>query len=762
MTTTEEHAAQRTVRVGLAWALLGSFLLPLLTKVAVGGFSPYQTAMGRAVIAGVLAGALLLIRRVPFPGAGAPQADRLHHGRRRSAGRSCSRWRSSAPLGARRRHRRLHAADHRTDAVSAHGERVSRQFWWAASLGTAGLVAFALSRGGAEGGDLVAGPAGRRRRAVLLDLLRPRCRGDPAHARLGIILGRRPPLPITVPASIAIIGPDRRRLRPDRRRGARSSRSASRRCTSASSRGTADSRWRARRTADRCSSCRPRLTPRGRPGSSASPVTAGRSHRGRRWSRGLGQRSRIPVDRRARGVAGDARTCGRVCREPSPRCAGRRVRGRVRRRPVGDALGGGRSTRRPPTTWAVGARALALLAILGGRSRVSSAAFRRLLAEADVLRTLLDWRARTSSLLGRARLLVAVLVGWRATWCASCRRRRAAASSGSRPTSAARSPARGVVLPVKFVGGLLSLGSGMVLGREGPTVQMGASVGGFVSRRANVSTHDTRTLSVALAGRGPRCRSPRPRWCDVRVRGGRARVPHPPSSSRPWRRPRQLFPAVARYVVGRSRSCRCGVDAGSTWLLLAYAVPDPARCARRPHNRVVVAMLDVAEAVRAHRARGEGGAVGAFVMAVGSAAPWIIGGGDAPQRGAAACERTRRPCDAARDHGRALVPRSAVVLGRHARRSVRTASMVVVGAAGSLVGVRRATVAVVPGFAPCRRRRSPSSDVDVLRRRRARVNRSPASSHHGDDRAQTALVVPLDGCAAAAVAVVVRHVLLTP
>ncbi len=58
-------------RSGLRWAFVGvllfSFSLPL-TKVAIGGFDPYLTAMGRAVIAGSLAVTLLAIRRVPWPG----------------------------------------------------------------------------------------------------------------------------------------------------------------------------------------------------------------------------------------------------------------------------------------------------------------------------------------------------------------------------------------------------------------------------------------------------------------------------------------------------------------------------------------------------------------------------------------------------------------------------------------------------------------------------------------------------------------------
>ena len=63
-------------------------------------------------------------------------------------------------------------------------------------------------------------------------------------------------------------------------------------------------------------------------------------------------------------------------------------------------------------------------------------------------------------------------------------------------------PARLVILPAKFVGGLLSLGSGMALGREGPTVQMGASLAGAVGRAGRLGAEDVRDLSAAAGGAG--------------------------------------------------------------------------------------------------------------------------------------------------------------------------------------------------------------------------------------------------------------------
>jgi drug/metabolite transporter (DMT)-like permease len=136
--------------------LLFSFSLPM-TKVALQGFDPYLTATGRALIAGVLASVFLLVRRVPFPA-----REHVKPLLYTMVGAVFG-WPILLAL-ALQRTTSAHAAviaafmplTTALIAVVRTGERVSRQFWIAASTGTAALVAFALSRGGAEGADLVA------------------------------------------------------------------------------------------------------------------------------------------------------------------------------------------------------------------------------------------------------------------------------------------------------------------------------------------------------------------------------------------------------------------------------------------------------------------------------------------------------------------------------------------------------------------------------------------------------------------------------
>ena len=58
------------------------------------------------------------------------------------------------------------------------------------------------------------------------------------------------------------------------------------------------------------------------------------------------------------------------------------------------------------------------------------------------------------------------------------------------------------LIPVKFFGGLLAIGAGLALGREGPTVQMGASLAHLVGKIFGRSWPDCRVLIAAGAGAG--------------------------------------------------------------------------------------------------------------------------------------------------------------------------------------------------------------------------------------------------------------------
>lgn len=58
------------------------------------------------------------------------------------------------------------------------------------------------------------------------------------------------------------------------------------------------------------------------------------------------------------------------------------------------------------------------------------------------------------------------------------------------------------VLPVKFFGGLLALGSGMLLGREGPSVQIGGNVGAMVADTTKLPGDGRHALLAAGAAAG--------------------------------------------------------------------------------------------------------------------------------------------------------------------------------------------------------------------------------------------------------------------
>lgn len=148
-----------TRRAGLAWAFLAVLLWSLsipLTKAALGGFDVFVVAMGREVIAGLIASIILLIRRPKFPdrslwkplawtalGAVFGWPLLLALGLQYSSSAHAAVITSVMPL--------VTAAL----AVLVGGEKVRRVFWLAAAVGTATLVIYVSSRGGLEGGSLL-------------------------------------------------------------------------------------------------------------------------------------------------------------------------------------------------------------------------------------------------------------------------------------------------------------------------------------------------------------------------------------------------------------------------------------------------------------------------------------------------------------------------------------------------------------------------------------------------------------------------------
>ena len=154
-----------------------------------------------------------------------------------------------------------------------------------------------------------------------------------------------------------------------------------------------------------------------------------------------------------------------------------------------------------------GVLVLALLSLLvGSVSGLVCAIFRLVLQRADTLRGgLIAW-AYGEGVLG---LLLVIAGAAGATGLAAALVRWVSPDAGGsgipEVEAAIRGGKRGRPVRnaiVKFVGGILAIGSGLALGREGPSVQMGHSIADIVARLFQRNERDARVLFAAGAGAG--------------------------------------------------------------------------------------------------------------------------------------------------------------------------------------------------------------------------------------------------------------------
>jgi CIC family chloride channel protein len=186
------------------------------------------------------------------------------------------------------------------------------------------------------------------------------------------------------------------------------------------------------------------------------------------------------------------------------------------------------------------------------------------------------------------------------------------------------------VIPAKFVGGVLALGAGMALGREGPTVQMGAAIGAESGRIARLDDHDRRTLEAALAGAGLGVAFSAPIGGAVFVieevaRAVRTRLVMATLVAT------ATAMGVARLIVGGEPVFPVPVpDAGPIAMLTLFAALGALLGALGPlYNRLTILLLDVTTSL-SRRVPPEviAGAIGGVIGIVGVLDPALVGQGE--------------------------------------------------------------------------------------------------------------------------------------
>lgn len=189
-------------------------------------------------------------------------------------------------------------------------------------------------------------------------------------------------------------------------------------------------------------------------------------------------------------------------------------------------------------------------------------------------------------------------------------------------------PASPILLPVKFVGGALAIGAGLALGREGPSVQMGATLAHQLGRFFHCDWRDQQSLLAAGAGAGLAAAFNAPL-------AGAAFVLEELLRRFDMRHATIALGAsvgaigVARLLDGPTPELHVASHfaVGAFDVAASLALGVAAGLASLAYNRAILGALDFADGLR-WPAEIKAALVGAGVGALGFFAPDLVGGGD--------------------------------------------------------------------------------------------------------------------------------------
>ena len=277
---------------------------------------------------------------------------------------------------------------------------------------------------------------------------------------------------------------------------------------------------------------------------------------------------------------------------------------------------------------------LALLAaITGAGAGAVGTLFRLWLLRADAWRDALIAWAHSAPIAGF--MLVTGLCAGAVAFAAWLVRRYSPEASGSgipHVESALRQevpPAPLRLLPVKFVGGLLAIGAGLALGREGPSVQMGASIAHMVGRLARRQWPDARALLAAGAGAGLAAAFDAPTAGAVFVLEELVRRFEPRMAIAALSASAAAI-LVARVLFGDAPDFHVAAipDPGGAAMPLHLVLGAMAGLLAAAYNWTLLAALAGAAHLRRCPVELRAGLVGAAVGALAWFAPDLVGGGD--------------------------------------------------------------------------------------------------------------------------------------